>query len=75
MTDRNKIHAKLREDILITRVDNALCQSLLSYAAIGQLHAAIDAYLNTRPEAPRWLLSLSDALNENEVPARRKAEA
>lgn len=75
MTDRNKVHLKLGDDVIVTRVDSALSLNLLSNEKIRQVHAAIDAYLNTRPGAPDWLLALSDALNETEVPARYKDRA
>jgi len=41
---------------------------------VAMIHKAIDAYLNTRCEAPIWLFDLSDALNPVKVPARRSVD-
>jgi len=41
---------------------------------VAMIHKAIDAYLNTRCEAPKWLFDLSDELNPVEVPARRSVD-
>jgi len=38
---------------------------------VATIQKVIDVYLNTRPEAPKWLFDLSDALNPVKVPERR----
>jgi len=41
---------------------------------VAMIHKAIDAYLNTRCDAPKWLFDLSDELNPVKVPERRSVD-
>lgn len=36
----------------------------------AEFHAMMDGYLNCRPEAPKWLFELSDAINPVPIPER-----
>ena len=55
------IYGKPDADVILNRVDSALCLVVMSVEKIDQLHRVLDAYLNTRAEAPQWLYALSDA--------------
>jgi hypothetical protein len=46
--------------------------AMLGEKQIAEFHEALDAYLNCRPEAPRWLFELSDAINPVPVPPARQ---
>jgi len=71
MTNRIPVAGgKIDPDVILTRVDGALNLTLMSHEKIALFQKVVDAYLNTRANAPDWLFTLSDSLNPEPVPAR-----
>ena len=58
-------------NVSVQRLGDLLSLQVLGAEEIATIHKVVDVYLNTRPEAPKWLFDLSDTLNPVKVPARR----
>jgi hypothetical protein len=67
----DKVSAICGDNVSVIRNGQMMIVSFVGANEIEQLQKAIDGYLNTRADAPRWMFDLSDALNPIPVPQRR----
>ena len=68
-----QFNRNIANGVNIVRVDDVMQLQIVGPERMEEFHAMIDGYLNCRPEAPRWLFEMSDAINPVPIPERRKS--
>lgn len=63
-----KVSAICGDNVGLIRNGELMVLSFVGSQQIRELQKALDGYLNTRSDAPRWMYDLSDALNPVPVP-------